>query len=653
MTVVEQQDIDIQLSLSYEDIVSRDIAYDVMQLGLHKNSFVRMDLTDMSVVMPLRDALFNLLMWRPYSAFGLPIISHYVIDRISISDSAIANEFTKQLRHIRTLIPGDIRSELNDAFYRCVEYMYNFVVTELNDQLGTIDIVGIANLMNHVKVKQVRTIDAPKIHSTDVMEKKISGATKQLIKLLSDPNEIPPEDNCLLYFMQTRQINLNQLPQLMIAYGPRTDVDDKIILYTIMDSSIEGITSAASFVVESLSAKKSLFYNQVAVSDSQYFARKQHLLASALYRIYPEDCGSTQFLKTTIKPEISENYLGVFCKMGPNEPMFQINELNIREYEGATVYIRNPLGCRHRDGACIVCGGELFQNIDPHTLLGMLSAGHIVSQVTQKILSNKHLTKTNTQLYMVPKELQKIMLRVDTKEIQWSTEFCKKLDHMTLGIPLAAINSLHDIMSMDPESKNLRVEKFSRITTIVLRNEKTKAHATFNLVSEGITPFLSVAMLEHVRDFLGTNPDMSDGMLWVPLADTNKLSVFETLVVNDSMVKFVSTIVTFCSQTLSRHTDANEAFDDFCTLIFTKVSTAHVSHIGVLLKAYMVTDNYDYRIPVVEDIGNVTFGKLDQILKRRALSTHLAYQGITKLTTEATSALIPTAGSFQDAFFGL
>ena len=250
---------DVALSLSYDNIISPNIAYDVRNLHLPDDSYVRLDLADVSVILPIADAIFNLLMWRPLHCFNLPIIQDYVIDRISISDPAMAKAFTKQLRVIRTLVDGDIRGELNDAFYRCIEYMYNFTVIELNDHVGTIDIVDLANLMNHPTIKDIRTIKSPKINSTDIMEAKIAAATKQLINVLSDPNQIPPEDNCLLYYMQTKQINLNQLPQLMIAYGPRTDVDDKIILYTIMDSSIEGITSATTFVVESLWANKTMF----------------------------------------------------------------------------------------------------------------------------------------------------------------------------------------------------------------------------------------------------------------------------------------------------------------------------------------------------------------------------------------------------------
>jgi len=57
----------------------------------------------------------------------------------------------------------------------------------------------------------------------------------------------------------------NQIPQMLLKYGPRSDVDDTMCRHIINESSFSGNKSVADFAVESLSAKKSAYFNKSVI----------------------------------------------------------------------------------------------------------------------------------------------------------------------------------------------------------------------------------------------------------------------------------------------------------------------------------------------------------------------------------------------------
>lgn len=650
MTKMPPRSYDVQQVLTYSDILEPDIAYKLIG-DSHVDYLVKLQLDDADVIMHVRDAIFNLIIWRVYHAFKIRITTDKVFERPFINSDAIINIQTKMLWDIRALYPN-ARSETCDALFKFVNYLYNFVVSELNAYVSSISILGLAKLINHEKVQKIVKLTYNKALGTDVVERKISEASKALGKITKDRTALSAEENCLLYYQETRQINPHQLPQVMIAYGPRTDVDDTIVLFSVMDNSIEGIKCIRSMATETLSAKKSAFYNQVAVSDSQYFGRKQHILTSAIIRIYPGDCGSRTYIKYQIKKHDYQNLLGMYMVDPESEEMTELTDEILVSLIDQPIYIRSPITCKYTDGICETCGGKLMLNIDHNVNFGMLSAIHVIAPTTQKILSAKHLVKTSSQVYELSKEASKYLMRINANELHWRPEVYKKLENWSLGVSLKDMGTLHDITVLNTESVT-REERFSTIRQMVLRDNKTGTSETLFMEQNDTCPFFTMQMLLHIRDYIRTNPDMTDAMLWIPLKGTEQFSVFKSLVVNDNMMKFVKAVSSFLASKIAKYTSAEYAVQDFCDIIYSKVSMAHLTHICTIIKTYMVSTEIDYRIPVVTDVHNVLFRNTHMILSRRSVGGQLAFEKLYAYLSAPDSYLVPKGGSIFDVFFDI
>lgn len=650
MTKMPPRSYDVQQVLTYSDILEPDIAYKLIG-DSHVDYLVKLQLDDADVIMHVRDAIFNLIIWRVYHAFKIRITTDKVFERPFINSDAIINIQTKMLWDIRALYPN-ARSETCDSLFKFVNYLYNFVVSELNAYVSSISILGLAKLINHEKVQKIVKLTYNKALGTDVVERKISEASKALGKITKDRTALSAEENCLLYYQETRQINPHQLPQVMIAYGPRTDVDDTIVLFSVMDNSIEGIKCIRSMATETLSAKKSAFYNQVAVSDSQYFGRKQHILTSAIIRIYPGDCGSRTYIKYQIKKHDYQNLLGMYMVDPESEEMTELTDEILVSLIDQPIYIRSPITCKYTDGICETCGGKLMLNIDHNVNFGMLSAIHVIAPTTQKILSAKHLVKTSSQVYELSKEASKYLMRINANELHWRPEVYKKLENWSLGVSLKDMGTLHDITVLNTESVT-REERFSTIRQMVLRDNKTGTSETLFMEQNDTCPFFTMQMLLHIRDYIRTNPDMTDAMLWIPLKGTEQFSVFKSLVVNDNMMKFVKAVSSFLASKIAKYTSAEYAVQDFCDIIYSKVSMAHLTHICTIIKTYMVSTEIDYRIPVVTDVHNVLFRNTHMILSRRSVGGQLAFEKLYAYLSAPDSYLVPKGGSIFDVFFDI
>jgi hypothetical protein len=99
------------------------------------------------------------------------------------------------------------------------------------------------------------------------------------------------------------------------------------------------------------------------------------------------DCGTTQYLKTTISDGMSSMFLYRYILVGGKEVM--LDEANISQYINKEVSMRSPLFCKSEQ-ICNKCAGELYYKI------GIKNAGLLSSTMSGSIM-NLALKKTHDQ----------------------------------------------------------------------------------------------------------------------------------------------------------------------------------------------------------------------------------------------------------------
>lgn len=638
------------LILSYEQVIDPNTPTWLMEIDDIATQKIVLTLVDEKVKMYAPDAILNMICWQIYVRFNIPIKTRHLIKRVPLNTGNLAKILTEIHNEVAFMYP-DLEYERKESIFTTINNLYNFIVEELNAYVSTISARDLCEIITDPKIVDLKKRMNISIHqSTDVVEKKIAMASKELLEYLNTKGCLGNE--ALLSYQQAGMLNKFQIPQMFLAYGPRTDVDDVIIRYPVIECAIAGLDNIMSFAVESLSAKKSAFYNKVAVTDSQYTGRKQHILASTVSKIYQGDCGTTVTVKFLVNENNYKNILGKYIV--ENNQLVLLRYIDdIKPYIGKYIELRSPTVCKHRDGYCTICGGIITRNINKKLNVGILASIAVIEPTTQKILSAKHLVKTTSQIYEVPEEAAPYFSRISADRICWDNSLFSQLKYFELGVSNKDLTAggLSDIKFL-VNDKNLNEAKYSNLQSVVLRDTRTGNAVTIPLTINNQSPFFTREMLLYIRDnFNKINIDTA--MIWIPLEGTDKFPILKSTVTNDNMMLFVKAVKHFLESNIDNYTSISAALRDFSDIVYSKVDNAALMHLEVLIKAYLITSNDDYRIPEVKDPENVRFQTLDNILSFRSIGQKFAYQCLNVYLGTPSAYLVPKGASEFDTFLGI
>ena len=628
---------------NYQQIVDRSFLHTLIPETENLFGLVKLELADGSIVVSKRQAFMNLFWFPILTEFDIPIRKDHFIRRRALNQDVLVGEWNRYYEEILNMNPANAK-KLKKVIWDVLQDLYFFTSDALLPYVASIDIMDMAEIMEDPPMKEILDTKwkiTPTM-GTDVIEKYIDGYSKKIMKLFGTPGALKNE--ALFPYQSIRQLNKFQVPQTIYAFGVRTDVSDNIVGLPVVGSALDGWQNVQEFATELLSAKKSTFYNKVAVADSQYFGRRQHLMGSSIEHIYSHDCNSQVLVNFNVTENNYQNLVGklIYTDKGP----LTLTDANIGSFVGTQISMRSPMTCRYRKGVCSTCGGRIYNNINRKLNIGILSAVHVIEPTTQKILSAKHLVKTLSLIYELPAGASKVLFRSNTNEIRWRPTFADRVKRLYMGVPLKCFASVHDVTLIRAD-KGVKEERFSEIRHFVLRDSQGK-EATYILENDKRVPFFSAEMLFHIRDHYN-NLEMDETMMWIPLDGTEKFPIFKTIVVNDNMLQFVKNVEGFLSDDIREHTSCHTALQEFSDIIHGKVS-ANIVHLETLLKAYEITSPMDYRIPLVEDANNVMFQTMTSILSNRHVGTKLAYEGLKQYMGLPSTYLVPHQSSPFDLF---
>lgn len=627
-------------------------------IGEHANELhghVIMQFTDGQLEVSARMAYLNLFWLDVPTQFGIPLCKRHFLKRFNPSNSGLMKAWTVYYEEIMDLDAHNGK-RLKQVLWDKLQDLYKFCSVDILEYTRTIDILDMAEIMTDPAVAPIidTKYEISTAMGTAAVEKFIDYHKDKLMDLFGTKGAI--KNDALYVYRKVDQLNKFQTPQMLYAYGPRTDVDDTIITLPVKGSAVAGIQDIQEFAVESLSAKKSSFYNKVAVSDAQYFGRKQHLIASSIMKVYDEDCGTTNYVRYNVT---KRNYSGIVGKHIYDETgkTVRVTKDMAVSLVGTTIKMRSPLTCKGRRGVCACCGGDIFRNINRNANLGILSAIQVIERITQPILSSKHLIRTVSLVYQLTPEAKEILTKKAANEIHWHPAVTANSSKYAVGFDVKDITRFHDINYIsDDKDKPIKEELFSKITKIYLRNIDSGNTVEYQLDTgnaAGQYLYLSDKFLLHFRDnhILSDNGEGAD-RVWVPIQGTEKMPIFKYTVVNDNMRTFVSRAAKFLSSDIKSYTSCSEALQAFSDLVRDKVDDINIVHLEVLLKAYLVTSETDFRIPCVEDPDKVKFSSNAAILANRTVGTQLGFQDLGRYMATTSTYLTPKMKSPFDLFIG-
>ena len=620
------------------------------------------------VTMPKRLALINGIFWDIYDKFNVEITPKDIFWIETITDettndcsSKIYCDFVlrRRLDHLHVL----------GAVWIAINRTLKFIHRNCREYAVSLDALMLDRLCMQPAMKEVCTRPIDVSAGTRSAEKQHSMITADLYKLLGTPGALPY--NPLKPFMDTKLLKRNQLPQMFCSYGPRSDINDRMMKHVIQSNAFSGLVDIYDYATEHLSAKKAQFFNTDVIRKAQYFARRMRLGASRLPHVYPGWCGSKVTLPYTIDPKFKLNFLGKYIKVTKEEfkkyntpemiHMFddcsiELNRDNIDDFVGREINMWSPFCCQYTDGVCEHCAGYMSQHpiafIPPGIQNGVFGATHLSSVITQKILSAKHLIKTNSKEFVLNRIALKYLSK-NSDALLWQASVIGLLKKSYLRVDVADIGPISDLLNHPLPSG----EAWSTIDAFKIVGQAGNVIEEVYLTDETTHPYFSnyamTYMKQHFKEIRKDNAEYID----IPLKDLDfGKPMFMYTAVNDDMLTYVLSNDRFLCSKICDYRSIGKVLQDFSALVYSK-SDINIFYIELMLRAFLVTrGGEDHTIPIVEDPNApVEFDKMSSMISESALSTKLSFERLEELFERPAPTMFDKGNyyGFNDWFMGM
>lgn len=349
-------------------------------------------------------------LFRPYP--NVQIIPKHHVDAILKGKSLDAGTHLKLCTAIyktivleAPLVLPEQKEPLLAAINRRISHAMNRQSIDTERNVTSLDATDFVKIARHPRICELRA-------EAYADPTKINYAYDEAIKVIKTEPEF--YNNGLAKAVRAGMVKNNQVTQCVVLRGFPSEVDGMIFPKAIWSCYTFGNTKFYDFVSDSRTAAKSHFYSDTALKDSEYMARKFQLFTCAVENIVYQDCGSEQLIAWQVRGETKDKngsvtyggdlplLIGKYYLEDGQTPKdgYKIITGDETHLVGKTIHYRSVLNCKHLDPhmVCHVCAGQLSENISRFTNIGHLGAVSTTKDLTQNILSIKHV---NTSAAMV------------------------------------------------------------------------------------------------------------------------------------------------------------------------------------------------------------------------------------------------------------
>lgn len=568
-----------------------------------------------------RQIIMLLIGLRPHLHFKIPLTpEHFDYNYTgSVSRGYKFKVWTKYYKELLEVTDID-HHILYGMYAEAVNYLSNLIVRYLGPYQQSMSILSLSRIQCDKNIKAIVDKPLDEDLGTDYVEEEINRRTKEIIKLISTDGSI--NNNVLLPFMWAGALKKNQIPQQMIAYGARSDIDDKMMKHVVKSSAISGIKDVTEYAIEGLSVKKSEHYKKSVIRDSQYSARGTRLNCAILPGRYMGDCGSKLLLPYTIPDlDTADNYVDKICFC--NGEKIYITEEILPKLVGEKIELISPMGCKYTDGICERCAGRATRRpwaFMPNVHLGIYSATKVGEAVSQMVLSAKHLIKTKSIVYGLPEKAKSWFVKNGTM-IMVNPSRCDDMKTWQIIIPQKFLGHITNYGSDIKFEENFNDVHYIKIR---IGDEVVRV----DLTNDRVSPYFSIRFRNYIRSKRNEIIITEQEEYIIPMDKFNiRWPIMKFDIINDDMVSYTKACDTFIKSKISSYTSATSALHDFASVIYSK-SSINIFYLEVLLRTMMRKHGDIPGLPICDDFDNVRFDGICRNIATHTLSQKLSYERI-------------------------
>ena len=445
---------------------------------------------NVDVTLSIFDYFLNLIMWNLPLNVDDPITSKFLFFQEKFNKNAIKNYIddkflAKNCKEYDTMTLCNI---IDDTLYKFkfIDEFSLYLCNTINDE-DTIE------LMNQNKdVWDYLHLDLSKVPLEDV--KNVGqDVTNKLIKIIEN------SDHCLADSFATGEgVNRKQFREFAVNIGTIPDGSGGVYPIIVNNSFINGgVNNIAYSMVESAKGRQAQIYSKNNVGTSGAFARILGLnnRDTRLHESPNYSCNTRHFIQVTIvNQSILKMYNNRYYRFRKDGPEYKVNFKKDTHLIGQTLFFRSPITCASHangKGICYRCYGDLaYVNRDIN--IGTIAAELLSSELTQMLLSAKHLLESNIKSIDWVSKFSDIF-EVNFNVIKIRDDFeCKKWKIL-----------IDEDINREDDMDDLEYNEY--ITKFQVMDPRGRTYDMYSKTAENI--YLSMDMSEIIRSHPDPNGD--------------------------------------------------------------------------------------------------------------------------------------------------
>lgn len=486
--------------------------------------------------------------------------------------------------------------------------------------------------------------------------------TNKAIDIIKDSKKYLGYDHGLTASFQAGEaVNPRQFKEARFSIGTKPNGSGGIYPY-IIDKSFTngGVNDPTSFFIESSSARTAQILSKNNVGDSGDFARILGLNNTDTV-LFPEPNYSCQ-TKNLIKYEIkTEKHLSMiknrYYRFNPNGREYVI-DMKDKSLVGKNIYLRSPMTCSCKKGICRKCYGDLYFT-NTNINVGKIAAEIVSSQLTQILLSAKHLLETkiismkwNPEFY----NIFSVVINMITLDV--SDDFNLKdtyliIDPNDVNLSYDEEETIYDIG--DDEDNEYEMTRDDN--EIIIYNEYITRFAikypNGDIVTFGTQDLDSIYISQDLNNIIRKKAINDDGVIAVSLEDLIDIPLFFIKILNNEISKTMDDIINIINKNdVANSLNKDTALQSIVDKVIEGNLTVDSVHLEVILRNQLINPNNVLSKPKWEkENANYKFVSLNTALNNNpSIIVSLLYKDLGSVLYNPLSYRKNSA-SFFDLFF--
>ncbi len=378
-------------------------------------------------------------------------------------------------------------SEVLKDIFKSVNIFVNEIVSKIQDYNIGIEIIDILP----IALDEEQLLSIMEVEKNPTQES-IEHTYQVLDKVIHKPEN---SGKVMRLVYDSGMVNLNQLRQLFGSRGFLTEINSQIFKKPMINSFTLGFRDMYEAIIESRAGAKALNLSTKAIQKSEKTAREFQLATMPVEEIVYGDCGNRDYMEITVRPkEIDED--GNVVHQGDLKNLLGSKFLNDKgewetitpehKYlEGQTIKLRSVLHCklRNKKQICTACYGDLAYGMFLHQNVGHINTTNITRDISQSLLSTKHLLKSASSAPLNPHPSVFEFFNLKDEKLFIKPEYIakKNKNKIYILVPQSQARGLRGIN--DINILNVNINKISRITNIAIVIEDPEGNKEIHPVS--------------------------------------------------------------------------------------------------------------------------------------------------------------------------